>query len=287
MTIKQLLKALYEFMKDMGGFITPIIALVSFAYLYTPWQELLNVFFFDIIVWTLFLSFIFSLFKRIYLKYRNSFTIRFYNPDFQIEVKYGNLFEEKSNIIVGFNNYFDTQMPEVISPSSIQGQFEQLYYKDNIEKLDNDIKNALMRKKIFANMNDTKTKGKRKNFPLGSTITVENDKQKFFLCAYSNMNDNAKAESNICILNNSLNELWTEIRNSNQCNPIATAVLGSGLARISASKMELLITIITNFIASSREQVITKKLTIVLNKLDKQKYNLSKIETILKNISEN
>ena len=285
MTIKQLLKIIYEFIKDMGTVITPIVAAVSFACLYNPWHKILEPYFITITIITLIVSFIFSILKRLYLKCRNEFKIKFNNPNFEVEVKYGDLFKEKSNIVIGFNNYFDTQMPEVISPSSIQGQFEQLYYKDNIDKLNSEILNALKRKKCQAIKNNTdKVNGKRLELPIGTTITISNNNRKIFLTAYSKMSERCMAESNITYLTITLNELWDEIRNSGQCNEFAIPVLGSGLARIPVGKMALLCLILLSFITSSKEQIISNKLTITLNKKDKKIYKLSDIEVFLKNL---
>ena len=285
MTIKQLLKIIHEFIKDMGTVITPIVATVSFACLYNSWHKILEPYFITITIITLIVSFIFSILKRLYLKCRNEFKVKFNNPNFEVEVKYGDLFKEKSNIVVGFNNYFDTQMPEVISPNSIQGQFEQLYYKDNIDKLNSEILNALKRKKCQAIGNNTeKTNGKRIELQIGTAITISNNNRKFFLSAYSKMNERCMAESNIKYLTTSLNELWSEIRNSGQCNEFAMPVLGSGLARIPVRKVELLYLILLSFTTFSKEQIISKKLTITLNKNDKSLYNLSDIEMFLKKL---
>lgn len=288
MTLKQLFKSILYFFKDMGILLSPIIAGVSFANLHEPWQNFINRYFITIVVTTLILSALITILMRIINVFKNNIKIKFNNPDFEVEVKFGDLFKEKNNIVVGFNNYFDTSLGEIISKQSVQGQFEQICYCNNVEKLDNDIKNALKRKRVFANnVNNDKTKGKKKQFPVGTTVAVENNEQKFFLCAYSSMNNDTKAESNIKDFCSSLTCLWEELRIENQCLSISIPVMGTGLSRLPSNKMELLITIIMHFIASSREQIITKKLTVVLNKKDKKEYNLSKIETILKEISEN
>ena len=285
MTIKQMLKIFYEFMKDMGITLTPIITIISFIYLYKPWQEIFESYFTQITIFTLFISIIFPIIKRLYLKLRNSFRIKFSSLDLEIEIKYGDLFKEKSNIVIGFSNYFDTQIPEVISPNSIQGQFEQLYYKGNLEKLNTDINNALKRKKYQGIRNNTeKINGKKLELPIGTSISISKNDCKFFLTAYSKMNDRCMAESSIEFLTKALSELWNEVRVSGQCNPIAMPVLGSGLARILASKKDLLYLILLSFITNSKEQIITKKLTIVLNRNDKDKLKLNEVEMFLKNL---
>lgn len=283
MTIKQVLKIIYEFMKDMGVIIAPAITLVSFVFLYNPWQEILNPYFEKITFYTIIIAFIFAIIKKVYSKYRNSIKIQFKNPDVEIKVKYGNLIDEKDNLVIGINNFFDTHIgDEIILPSSIQGQFEEKYYKNNVPQLDKEINKCLKKKNIEPSGNIRKKIGKNSGYPIGTTVTIKNNNRYVFLCAYSNMNEYCKAESNIEYLTISLNKLWEEIKNNGQCLPLSMGVIGSGLARINVSNETLLYLLLAHFMSSSKNEIITSKLTIVLHKKDRNKYNLSKIEEFLK-----
>lgn len=286
MTIKQLLKKRFVFIKDIGIIVSPILTLVSFVYLYSPWNNILNKFFFKIIFVTLLVGFSYAVIKRLYAYFITSITVHFKNPNFHITIKYGDLFQEKNNIIIGINNYFDTFLgQQIIAPTSIQGQFEEKYYKDNISNFDNDIDNSIKRKKVSYSENKNKKRGKIKKYPIGTTVTIKSNNRCVFLCAYCNMNKFCKAKSNIEYLTTSLNELWKEIRNNGECNPVAMALLGTGLSRINISNESILKLILIHFISSSNEEIITKHLTIVLNKKDKNLYNLSNIENKLKELS--
>lgn len=286
MTIKQLFIIIFEFIKDIGIIFSPIITIVSFAYLYSSWHNFLNSIYLQTIYITLFIGFLYSLSKRIYSFFKESITVQFKNPQFSVTVKYGDLFKEKNNIVIGINNYFDTFLGnQIISPNSIQGQFEEIYYKDNIAKFDEEINTCVERKKVKCVENNKKTKGKRKKYPIGTTITLNSNDRCTFLCAYSDMNEMCKAESNIEHLTTSLNELWKEIRNNGECKPVAMALLGTGLSRINISNESILKLILVHFIVSSKEEIITEHLTIVLSKNDKKSYFLSNIENKLKELS--
>lgn len=284
MTLKQLYYFMIDFFKSMGIIISPAVTLISIAYLHNPWKVILDNSFVSILIFILFLSIVFSIGRIIYLNCRTTIHVNLKKPCGEIEVKYANLFELDTNLVIGTNNFFDTALGEVISKNSIQGQFEQKYYNNDIDELNADISNALKKKQIFAIFEDSKRLGKKKKFPIGSTITLNKCNKNIFLCAYSTMNDRAVASCNIKDFTISLNELWNEIRAVNQCEPFAMAVLGSGLARLSANNSELLYLILSNFIAASREKIITKKLTIVLNKDERNKYDLTTIENFLKNL---
>ena len=65
------------------------------------------------------------------------------SPDSEIEIKIGNLFDQQGYLVIGLNDVFDTELGEVIKPSSVQGQFLQEVYGSDRLKLDTDIATAL------------------------------------------------------------------------------------------------------------------------------------------------
>ena len=53
---------------------------------------------------------------------KSSISLRALTSDTVIEIKIGDIFEESSHIVIGTNDTFDTELGEVIKPSSVQGQ---------------------------------------------------------------------------------------------------------------------------------------------------------------------
>ena len=65
------------------------------------------------------------------------------SPDSVVEIKIGDLFDEPGHLVIGANDVFDTELGEVIKPSSVQGQFLTRIYGNDRTKLDTDIETAL------------------------------------------------------------------------------------------------------------------------------------------------
>lgn len=205
-------------------------------------------------------------------------------PDVKISVKVGDLFEQKDNLVIGFSDTFDTEKGQIISPNSIQGQYLTRVYADDRTKLDSDLKSALKGKK--AQLEKNKSSGKNKRYPIGTVTTLSNGSNKYFCVAYSFMGNNLQAQSNVSRLTTSLNNLWEEIRIKGECKAISMGVLGSDLARMGhvASHSDLIKLIISSFILTSRENIITKELTVVVKENNLNKLNMLELNEFLQKI---
>ena len=53
------------------------------------------------------------------------------SPNSVVEIKLGDLFDESGHLVIGANHVFDTELGEVIKPSSVQGQFLTRIYGDD------------------------------------------------------------------------------------------------------------------------------------------------------------
>jgi hypothetical protein len=151
-------------------------------------------------------------------------------PDTKITIRVSDLFREDGNLVIGFNDVFDTEKGNIIKPSSIQGQFLTKIYNDDRIRLDRDIADALQG--VSGRQDSQKSQGKNKRYPVGTVATLTAGTKKYFLSAYSRMGNNLKAQSDIKKLTASLEMLWEEIRSKGQRETVAMAVLGSDLARI-------------------------------------------------------
>jgi hypothetical protein len=192
----------------------------------------------------------------------------------------GNLFDQKANIVIGMNDVFDTKIGEIIKSNSIQGQFLSIIYKNNYKKLDKDINSSLLLKSGTKDIN--KTRGKNIRYPIGTILTLEVGKKKFFCVAYSRMGSNLKAQSNISKLTLSIEKLWEEIRIRGQGEKVAMAVIGSDLARIAtATQSNIIKLIVSSFILASREAPITKELTVVIHSKNIEKINMLELNEFL------
>lgn len=209
------------------------------------------------------------------------------SPDSQIEIKVGDLFKQKSHLVIGFNDVFDTELGEIIKPSSIQGQFLSKVYNNDRTKLDTDIKIALEKYENQAIQENDKAKGKIWRYPIGTTITLydSSSEEKYFLSAYGYMSNDLVIKSNSDDLWTALHQIWEQIHLKGHSTHVSIPVIGSDLARIGLSRMLLIKFIIISFIMASREKFITKKLTIMVYSQDLDYVDLYELKEFLESAS--
>ena len=210
-------------------------------------------------------------------KIARSFSI----PDTKITIKVGDLFKEEEHLVIGMNDVFDTEIGDIISKDSIQGQFLAKIYGNDRLRLNKDLDVALAGIAHRA-IDQTKIKGKNKRYPLGTTAVLMGEGRKYFCCAYSTMGSDFKASSDVGKLWNSLEKLWDSIRESGAQAKVSVPVIGADLARVPGASHENLIKVILlSFIINSRVQPITKEFVLVIHKNNVEKVNLLKLRDFL------
>lgn len=196
---------------------------------------------------------------------KNSITRKLPVSDTKIVIGVGDLLEQEGNIIIGSNDVFDTELGDVISPSSIQGQFQTKFFPQQ-GQLDQAIDRALAG--ITPKPDAQKTRGKKDRYPIGTVAMVEAKGNRFFLVAYTKMRNDLRVESDICKLSASLNECWEAIRVRGQHEPIHMGIVGSSLARIGLSRSLLLQFIVLSFLDAERKESLTNQLSIHIHEKD-------------------
>jgi hypothetical protein len=185
--------------------------------------------------------------------------------DTQITVQVGDLLKQDNNIIIGTNDVFDTELGDVVSPSSVQGQFQKQFFPNTAE-LDDLIANALAN--VESTLDPSKIRGKKDRYPIGTVAVVRSRGNRYFLSAYSRMGSNLQCKSDICKLTTSLESCWGAIRVSGQHEPVHMAIVGSSLSRTGLSRALLLQFIILSFLDEERKASVTNHLFIYVHKSD-------------------
>ncbi|WP_104817549.1 macro domain-containing protein [Kitasatospora sp. MMS16-BH015] len=207
-------------------------------------------------------------------------------PDVVVEVKIGNLFDEPGHLIVGFNDVFDTDCTggNIISRTSIQGQFLELVYSGDRERLDADLSVALAGvSESSRELRSQKRAGKLVRYPVGSVAVLSERERRYYCSAYGKMGNDLTVRSSLDDLWLSLGELWRAIEISGRREPVAMPVIGSEMARIDHVDREVLIRmIILSFVARSRERLIAKKLTVVVHPSDAHRVDMLEMGAFLK-----
>ncbi len=214
---------------------------------------------------------------------RKSFSKSFSNPDVKIGIKIGNIFDQTGHLVIGFSDTFDTEIGDVISNDSLQGQFLVSMYGNDRNKLDTDLDSLLQNEE--SEEDTTKTRGKNKRYKIGTVVTLAGENRKFFCCAYSRMGVDLKATSDINNLWASLQMLWDKIRAEGEQKTIVMPVMGTNLARVPGISFRLPISLILlSYVINSRIELISKELILVIREDDEDKINLLEIQDFLESL---
>jgi len=196
-----------------------------------------------------------------------------------IIIKTGDIFEEDGLKVIAFNEYFDTQVDNIIiSENSLNGKYIKSKISD-IAEFDNLInEDAHLNEKILET-NNTRHKGKKKRYSLG-TVFQHKD---YVLTAFSKFDNENRAYLYMNDYISFLISFWNEIDIIYAGRSISIPLLGSGITRFkgfdSVTEQELLELLIWSFKVSKIKFTYPSKVSIVIHESKKDKinfYNLKK-----------
>jgi len=204
----------------------------------------------------------------------------------ELRYQIGDLFEQEGHLVIGFSDTFDTEIPDIISRESVQGQFLDRIYLGDVARLDADLSEALsVESEITIETSQAKPRGKRKRYALGTVAVIGSAEKIYFCCAYSRMRNDNVAESSVDQLWSSLSKLWVIIRDRGQLEPVSIAVVGSELARLSSqlSQTDLARLITLSFLTASRQKIVTRRLTVVVHPKNADMVDLRVLAEFIRN----
>lgn len=144
-----------------------------------------------------------------------------------VQIKAGNLFEQKGLKAIAFNEYFDTSVDDVvIARQSLNGQVIEKYFPD-VQALDKKIEHSRsLEKNLIEEVN--REVGKKKRYKLGSSALIDDE---FIFTAFSRFDDENKAELTMQEYINFLLTFWNEINGLYAQRTVSVPVFGSGITR--------------------------------------------------------
>lgn len=204
------------------------------------------------------------------------------SPDTVVEIKIGDLFDQPEHLVIGANDVFDTELGEVIRPSSVQGQFLTRIYNGDQTRLDAEIDAALLPLQNYRKKELNKIKGKMWRYPIGTTLVLGVSERRYFLSAYGSMGNDLRVKSTADYIWHSLSCLWDQVRLKGHGLGVAIPVVGSDLARTNLPRMALIKLIIISFIAASKKDFVARKLTVIIHPKDLETIDFFALEDFLK-----
>lgn len=204
-------------------------------------------------------------------------TKKLFINDTNINIIYGNLFEQVGIKVIAFNEYFDTIVDnKIISKASLNGLFMN-NYSGGTEVINNCIdRNQSIKKNIVETNCTREYGGKTTKYRLGSIVPVDD----YFLLAFTHFDDQNRAFLPVDEYIDCLMHMWDELDTLYGGRPLCIPLLGNGITRFNNTVIppqELLQNILWTFRASRKKFNNTSSLTIVLDENNKSNTNLYKI----------
>lgn len=201
-------------------------------------------------------------------------------------VKKGDLILEEGNIAITSSNYFDLNKHKK-SSNSIKQQLIRTDFKDNLEAINTLIEESLKKQGIKGKKDDKKQSGKKIKYKVGTSVIIPVDKRKVFMVIMTKLNlkeGKKRTESNLDFLQKGLNSLWKLYDSEGNLEPLSIPVFGSGLSKISLSRLIFIQLIIMSYVSYARNRRITKQLNILINERNYNPEEFYQIKKFVKSI---
>ncbi|MGL5125160.1 MAG: macro domain-containing protein [Fusobacteriaceae bacterium] len=205
----------------------------------------------------------------------------------KVIVKVDDIFNQKENKVIAFNEYFDTIVDDsIISKKSLNGVFltEILPTKSKtIDEFDNLIATDSFLDKSKLEINTTRERGKSQKYELGAIFKFDD----YFFTSMTKFDKNNRAYINQREYIDFLLKFWDNVDILYNNNTVVIPVLGSGITRfkdnIGITDQELLNMLIWTFKLSRIKFTYPSEINIIVykNKIDKiNLFDLKNLEQI-------
>ncbi|WP_288945412.1 macro domain-containing protein [uncultured Megasphaera sp.] len=190
-----------------------------------------------------------------------------------LEIESGDIFSENGFKIIAFNEFFDTQVDDVIiSKNTLNGQYITRYYPRSSD-LDNIIDSDVHLTECIIGTRERRA-GKEKQYKLGTIVK----NGEYFLLAFTHFDKDNRAFLGVNDYISCLMNMWDECDILYGGNTVVLPLLGSGITRFrgneNISDQELLEIIIWTFKVSRIRFQYPAKAKIILTENCLHKINL-------------
>jgi hypothetical protein len=190
---------------------------------------------------------------------------------------------ETAHLVIGTNDTFDTETPNIISLDSLQGQALQKLYGGDLRGLDAQLAAALAGKPTVGTIKKT---GKQTRYGVGAIATVKHAARLIFFLAYSEMDANNTAHSTPDKVWKSLLLLWDEVSKTGNGGTVSIPVIGGGQARLSSilPAQDAIRFTLLSFMFASRGEKICDELRIVVRPDDYKRLDRLELQSFLSSL---
>lgn len=204
-------------------------------------------------------------------------------PKTKITIVKGNMLDERGHLVIGTNDTFDTETPNIISQYSLQGQALQILYGGDLKDFDAQLTAALIGKPTVGTISKA---GKQARYGVGAIATVKHAARLIFFLAYCEMDAHNTAHSTPDKVWKSLLSLWDEVSKKGNGGTVSIPVIGGGQARLSniLPAQDAIRFTLLSFMFASRREKVCDELRIVVRPEDYKQLDRLELQSFLSSL---
>jgi hypothetical protein len=189
---------------------------------------------------------------------RNSITLKVNTGT--IKIQSGDIFKSEGCRVIAVNEFFDSQLGNLVSPNSLHGKFINEVLGGQSASFDSLVSDSL-RGIDYEEIN--REEGNNKKYPIGTTSVVECNGIKYFLFALCQTEmDSNKAFATKRDFKDATDTLLKQIRAHHNGCEVNIPLFGTGLSGVDLNPQQILNSIILAIKLSDR--LIAKKINIII-----------------------
>ncbi|MGY4174964.1 hypothetical protein ACVIHH_000255 [Bradyrhizobium sp. USDA 4518] len=182
--------------------------------------------------------------------------------DTKIEIRYGDLFAQPTDWLIGVGEFFDSAVGDVVSQHSLHGKLIINTYNGNTTTFRSLVDQALIGADGTHMQRSIQPKVR---YSIGTTAVLARDPHKVFLVAMSRTDlTTFKASSDVPTLWQALSGALTSVRNHGNGRPLSLPLIGNGRSSVNIEPQHLLRLIVLALVDFGRKHDLPKQVHIVV-----------------------
>ncbi len=183
-------------------------------------------------------------------------------PNF-LRIKYGDIFDERDcGIIVPVNEFFDYEIGQYVSPTSIHGGFINSVYNGDVGAFRKDVDDRL---EASLGVPTERDGGRYLRYPLGTVIRLPMGSKLALLVATANTDlQTSKASTSVDKLWLALESVYRSVRDYGGGQCFAMPLVGNGRSNLNLPPQNILRLLVLSIVTFARREGLASDLIIVL-----------------------
>lgn len=184
--------------------------------------------------------------------------------DSSFEIRFGDLFDAGSVIVIPVNDFFDGELGDHVSENSLHGKFITRVLGGQSERFV-DLTSRALAEVRPVHEGVPRSSGRRDRYKIGTVARVDVNDRRYLLVALSHTDPSSlKASASVHDLWTCLAGAWKGVREFSNGQPVSVPLIGSGLSGVGLPPKLLVEILITSFLYHTKQTKVADAVTLVL-----------------------